>query len=340
MRLPPVIENLPPAYFALVMATGIVSIAAHQQQYHAVALSLFAVNAAAYAVLWLLTLARIAMAPRKVIADLCDHQRGAGFFTLPAGTFVLGSQCLILFNAVGPAFSLWLLGVIAWAVITYAFFSIAAVVTPKPPLAEGIGGVWLVAVVATQGVAVLAAGLAPHMASPSAWIDTSLLFFLLGGVLYLLIMSLIVNRLFFEELTPQQLKPPYWVSMGVEAISTLAGALILAHADLGALSSAARPAVLALTLALWATACWWIPLLLLLGIWRYLIKRMPFDYTAAYWGMVFPLGMFTAATWKLWDVTHLDWMHAISRWFIFVAFAAWAATAAGGLVHLYRRAAQ
>ncbi len=338
MKLRPVIENLPPAYFALVMATGIVSIAAHQQQYHAVALVLFAVNAAAYAVLWLLTLARIAIAPRKSIADLCDHQRGAGFFTLPAGTFVLGSQCLILFSAVEAALWLWLLGLATWAAITYAFFSIAAVVSPKRPLGQGIGGAWLVAVVATQGVAVLAAGLAPHMANASAWLDAALLFFLLGGVLYVLVMSLIVNRLFFEELTPKQLKPPYWVSMGVEAISTLAGALILAHADLGGLSAAARPAVLVLALALWATACWWIPLLLLLGVWRYVIKRMPFDYAATYWGMVFPLGMFTAATWKLGDVTQLAWMHAVSRGFIFVAFAAWAATAAGGLVHLYRRA--
>src|SRR3546814_2735603 len=35
---------------------------------------------------------------------------------------------------------------------------------------------------------------------------------------------------------------------------------------------------------------WWIPMLLLLGLWRYGYKRFPFRYDPLYWGAVFPLG--------------------------------------------------
>ena len=49
----------------------------------------------------------------------------------------------------------------------------------------------------------------------------------------------------------------------------------------------------------------------LVGFWRYVIKRVPFTYTASYWGMVFPIGMFTAATCVLGGLPHLDWMRAV-----------------------------
>ena len=37
-----------------------------------------------------------------------------------------------------------------------------------------------------------------------------------------------------------------------------------------------------LTLLFWATGSWWIPLLLIPGVWRYLIRRFPFQYDPLY----------------------------------------------------------
>ena len=93
------IRTLHPAYFALVMATGIVSIAAQLLGMPPVAFALLAVNCVAFPALWLLTAIRVARFPKEVLADVTDHQRGVGFFTAVAATSVFGSQVMILLGA-------------------------------------------------------------------------------------------------------------------------------------------------------------------------------------------------------------------------------------------------
>src|SRR5689334_12887114 len=53
------LAGLHPAYFALVMATGIVSIAAHLLEIPIIPQTLFALNALFYPALWVLTIARV-----------------------------------------------------------------------------------------------------------------------------------------------------------------------------------------------------------------------------------------------------------------------------------------
>lgn len=336
MKLRQAIEQLPPAYFALVMATGIVSVASFQQGYKTVAWALFWFNAVAYCVLWSLTLARLVVAPKPFLKDLRAHEKGAGFFTLPAGTFVLGSDLLILSGDTGVSTGLWGLGIAVWFLITYAYFVMVMVEENKPDLTQGVSGVSLVAIVATQGVAVLAANLAASGVASGVLMQVALLFFLTGTGLYIFIMGILFQRLLFAPLSPEDLKPPYWVSMGVEAISTLAGASLVQHADKSALIADLNAPIEILALLFWAVATWWIPLLLLLGFWRYVLKRVPFSYTASYWSMVFPLGMFTAATYVLGGLPHLAWMRNIPTWSIFFALIAWGLTGLGGAVKLGR----
>ena len=90
------IAHLFPGYFALVMATGIVSIACALLEIPVFPDALFAVNVSAYAVLWALTGIRVARHSRKMIDDLGHHSRSPGFFTVVAGTCILGTQCLVL----------------------------------------------------------------------------------------------------------------------------------------------------------------------------------------------------------------------------------------------------
>ena len=99
-----------PAYFALVMATGIVSIAAHLTAMPRIALVLFVLNIAFYAGLWALTAARILRHRERMLADLLDHGRSVGFFTAVAGTCVLGSQFVILVGMWRAGAALWCAG--------------------------------------------------------------------------------------------------------------------------------------------------------------------------------------------------------------------------------------
>src|SRR5687768_776984 len=153
------LAGMHPAYFAMAMATGIVSIACHLFSMRVLAVGLFAMNIVFYVMLWLLLALRIARYRDRVIADLLHHGRSVGFFTIVAATCVLGSQFWLIASAWRVAAGFWVFGILLWAGLTYTIFTIITVKSVKPALAEGINGGWLVAVVAAQSVCVLGAQL-------------------------------------------------------------------------------------------------------------------------------------------------------------------------------------
>jgi tellurite resistance protein TehA-like permease len=328
---PSALAGLSPACFALVMATGIVSLAARQQGLAVVAWGLFALNVAAWAVLCGLSLLRVARYPRLVLADLADHLRGPGFFTSVAATAVLASQVVLFGLGDAAATALGALAAVLWLLLTYAIFTALTVKRHKPRLDQGINGAWLLGVVATQSLAVLAALLATRLRSP---VKLELNFFALsmwlwGGMLYIWMISLIFYRYTFFAFAASDLTPPYWINMGAMAISTLAGSLLIVNAPDAPFLQALLPFLKGFTVLYWATGTWWIPMLLVLAAWRYVVKRFPLRYDPLYWGAVFPLGMYSASTHEMTQALGLDFLGAIAPVFFYAALLAWAAAFIG-----------
>ncbi len=331
------VAELAPAYFALAMATGIVSIASHLLGYPFIARPLVWLNMVFYVILWGLTGLRVIYHADRFWADLSDHGRGTGFFTMVAATCVLGTQATVIMNAPIIGRSLLFLGVVLWILLIYMVFALFAVRESKPTLDKGINGTWLVATVATQSISVLCALVAPAESAPrEVWLFCSLCMFLVGCMLYLVIIVLIFYRFMFFSLTPEGLGHAYWINMGAVAITTLAGVTLTANTSGCQLLSEIMPFIVGFTLFFWATATWWIPLLVLLGLWRFAVHRERISYDPQYWGMVFPLGMYTTCTLRLGQVLQLDFLLVIPRYFIFFALLAWSITFWGLLKSLYR----
>jgi tellurite resistance protein TehA-like permease len=328
------LATMHPAYFAMVMATGIVSIACLLTERLLLARILFWLNIPFYLILWALFILRCIRFPDRVRADLLNHGRSVGFFTIVAGTCVLGTQVLLIGKSWPIAAALWGWGIALLMLSTYGIISILTIKESKPGLAEGINGGWLLPVVAGQSVAVLGAQLAYGFAA--AHQQSVLLFCLViwlgAGMLYVWIISLIFYRYTFFAIHPSDLAPPYWINMGAVAISTLAGTMLLAAAQRSPLLTELVPFIKGITLLFWSTATWWVPMLIILGVWRHVYRRFPLRYDPLYWGAVFPLGKYTACTYRVTQVMSARLLEWIPHVFIYIALAAWTVTLIG-LIH-------
>jgi tellurite resistance protein TehA-like permease len=290
------------------MATGIVSVALNTAGFPVLSLVFLGVDIA----LWLALAASLCA---RLVSDRDDwlaDARTPSALSAVAATSVLGDRFLALgWRAL--AWALLVIALLAWLVLM--------------PLVLGswqhptVGASFLV-VVATQGLAVTAGGLA--LAVDAGWLTAPVIVGYLAGLLgYVWVIAS------FDWTQLARGRGDHWVLPGTLAISALAGSETVSLTD-------PRGAVAALTalfgtmrvLAFVVLGCCLAAYAALVGAeirWprpRYHVNR---------WATVFPLGMTAAAAMSVATATGAGWLGTLGHVLVWPAVAVWAVAAFGAV---------
>jgi tellurite resistance protein TehA-like permease len=322
------VRKLYTGYFACVMATGIVSVALLLSKVVALSRALWVVGFALLAGMALVYAVRIIRYRRELTRDLNDPSTAFGFFTFIAGVDVMATRSALGGWTWTPAI-LTGIAAVTWLGLTYWVFAML-IFTNEKPVERAINGAWLIAIVATESLAITWVLLTSFMPAQRATLQlVSYSFWTFGVLLYLIIIALIMYRFFFFRVFPGDLKPPYWINMGAMAITTVAGVRLLDAVAPSPFLLSVRPYIQGFTVMMWAWGTWWIPLLLIIGVWKYGVEREPIRYDPALWSIVFPLGMYSTALQLLTHIPGLEFLAVTGPASAWIAFAAWALVAIG-----------
>lgn len=328
-------ETLYPGYFALVMATGIISNALFMEGHHQLSDILLFVNLVAFPTLWLLTIGRLLFFRKALWKDMIDPSLVFAFFTIVAGGDVLGVG-LNLRGFVAISTGLWTTSLLLWFIFLYLAFGVLAFFNSEDG-ANVVHGGWLNAIVATESLVVLGVLIAPYTGEYYQSMMVILhMFWGIGLGLYGIFITLFAYRIFFFKFEPEDVTPLIWVVMGAAAIATNAGSVLILTDSGNVFLESIRPFMMGMTLGSWAWATWWIPILILFGIWKHFIRGVPITYTPMLWSLVFPLGMYTVASLRLANVAELDLLRHISLAMVWIALGAWGLTSFGLLGTIWK----
>lgn len=306
-----------PDAFAAVMATGILSIGARDHGYRLLTDTLGVLATVALLVL----IALVVVTRASSSWDLRDPDVVLRLFTFVAACAVLDSRLA------SDRLVLRVLGIVAltaWLVLV-ALTARAMSALPWTVLRDRAHGAWELASVGTSGLAVVAAAVARH---DRWWLWVAVPVWVVALCVYSLMTWLILWRAITERLDRDGLAPDSWILMGALAIATLAGDSIHAVAP-------AWP-VLVVTVVTWVVATLWIPLLIYFGLNR--IRRGPdlLQFAGVWWAMVFPLGMYSVASYTMAGAIHQRALLTVSLVVFWDAFAAWLIVVVAGLARLWK----
>lgn len=334
-RVGEAVQTLTPGYFALTMASGIISVGLELEGIYWLSAALLAVCAVSYAVILVLSVARLVRFRADMAQDFMDPSRAFGFLTFIAGTNVLGVR-LGMTGWLGATAVLLAVAAAAWAVLGYVVPWTAVLGREERPVVRHANGSWFIWCVASQSVAVASASV--EQSAGDDWRPAlalvAVVAWSVGLILYAAVGIFVSLRLMTYPIRPEDLRPHYFVAMGAMAISVLAGARIAEMAG-APMVDATRALVAGASVVFWAFASWLFPVLVAAGWWRHVVRRVPLAYEPGLWSVIFPLGMYAVAGIYLGRADRLPIVELIGQAELWLAVAAFAAAFVGMLWHLW-----
>lgn len=329
------VAGLSPGYFALVMSTSIVSLGLSSVGISWLARALLVVSALSYAILWILYLWRWSAYRERALADLRNPATSFAYFTIVAGTGVLGVS-FSFEGLTGVGTALLLFGAVLWFLFGYLLPWQVLMTGDGSPILARINGTWFVWAVASQSLAVGMTQIRTGSAQEAEWVGLlAVLSWSVGVALYACIALFVLLRIIQHGISAAEFDPSYWVTMGAMAIAVVAGSNII-DMESTPMVDAARTLIGGTIVVFWCFAAWLIPVLVGAGLWRHGIRRVRLGYEPMLWSMVFPIGMFAMASLVLGRVDGLPAVEVIGHVTLYVGLAVWALVFVGMLHRIGR----
>lgn len=316
-----------PGWYAAVMGTGIVAIAFSANPGGWSGLRGPALEAARVVEVLVAILmvglavpyvARLLRYPKEALADFRSPVLGPLYATVPAGllvgALVAGAAGpLLLSPTVVYDLVFWL----AWVGVPLTFaLSVAFVygmLSQRGTSMAQVSGSWFIPPVANIVVPLVLSELGAH-ADPATLrllVFVGYGFWGMGFVLFLLVMSLLHDRLVLHALPPAGMAPSLVIGLGPVGVGALA--LLRLSAAAAPLFGPVAGSVSALSLiaasVLWGFGLWWFFTIAAVML-RYLLQG-PLPYGMGWWAFTFPLGALAMATLSLaraWRLTDVEYM--------------------------------
>lgn len=298
-----IVSNLTPNWFASIMGTGIVAVAAASLpwQFPGLRLGATIVWAIAAVILVALTIATglhwtryRSTASRHHLNPVISHFYGAppmAFLTVGAGTLLLGKDWLGVSAAVNIDWVLWTIGTITGLISSVLVPYLAFTRHENKP--DAAFGGWLMPIVPPMVSASTGALLLPY--APAGQVRETLLwacygFFGLSLITSLVVITLIWNRLVQHKVGPAGMVPTLWIVLGPIGQSITAVNLLATNAPTAVPASTAH-ALLVVALvygfAMLGFALLWTVIALAITI-HTAKAHLPFSLT--WWSFTFPVG--------------------------------------------------
>lgn len=294
---------IPAASGAMVMGTGIVSIALSLDHQETISRIILLVAAVGWVTLGLLLATRLLRERERVRREACTPPALTGV----AGTAVLGTRLALLG---------WSWAAIAMLLTALALWLILLVPVLTHWITPTVGAAFVLTV-STQSLAVLSSVLA--ITEHAAWLLLAALApFVLGLAFY----GLVIATFDARQLTVG--RGDHWITGGALAISTLAaGRITLAVESLHVLAGAGE-AFKIVSLALWGMTMIWLPALVAAEALR---PRLRYDVRR--WSTVFPVGMYAACSFAVGKAAGVAAVTDFARGWVWVGVAVWLIVFAG-----------
>lgn len=314
-------KSLSPANFAFVMASGITSLIFHRTGWTFLSWFFLIMGSLGYLALIALFIQRTGVLKREVLEDFSDIQKMFKYLTFSAGSNTLAASYLLLgYDLVGLA--LGIIGVISTILLTYTLF--CALFFHIQTSIQAISPFWLLLAIACNSSGIVLTTLwGKGVLTHPACLLLAFGFWTFGVFIYLIFMTLNLYRMLFSPFNGRDMDPCYWTCMGAAAIAVFDGGKFITVPNPPFFFTSIKPFIEGMILFLWAWGTAWIPILCLMQLWKSFYFKVPFRYQASFWAMVFPMGMYTAATDLIRLNLQLDFLQMVVHISLWLTFFFW-----------------